>query len=139
MNLVAFNSRHLTCGSILPSIFLQKSALRGRRLPLLMKLGRAPLLPSTAAGWLWLRETHDVTQDLYGFELRRSTEKNQLKQLFNICILNCLMFLVSADTGICFPETLKLILQTTLDKYLMLLKIRIFCSITNYNRSGHLS
>jgi len=72
---------------------------RKERLPLLMKLGRAPLLPSTAAGWLWLREPHDVTQDRYGFELRRGREKKQLKQLFNICILNCFMFLVSGDTG----------------------------------------
>lgn len=105
-NLAAFNSRHLTCGSILPSIFLQKSVLRGRRLPLLMKLGRARLLPSTAAGWLWLHVPHDVTQDRYGFELRRGREKKQLKQLFNICILNCFMFLVLGDTGICFSRNL---------------------------------
>jgi len=98
-----------------------------------MKLGRARLLPSTAAGWLWLREPHDVTQDRYGFELRRGIEKKQLKQLFNICILNCFMFLVSRDTEICFPETLTPILQTTFDKDLMRLKIRISCNITNGN------
>lgn len=43
------------------------------------------------------------------------------------------MFLVSGDTGICFPETLTPVLQTTFDKYLMRPEIRIFSDTTNGN------